>query len=205
MSDLLAPTRPVSTLEESILHEISHIAHNAPAFTWAVERTQSMLQREAGLKLLLVELEAGSPLARQEVQQFLASPNQAKLLYTSVLKDKGQEIGRIVVGFVDPPLSPEAAQRLSVFLGEQLGSLLGRARLRSRRSSLKQELEQLRARLDDRKILSRAEGLLSSRHGLTSQQAREWLESQSRASGKPATVLAEQLVLLHTRAVRLSA
>ncbi|MGC4054997.1 MAG: ANTAR domain-containing protein [Paludibaculum sp.] len=205
MSELLAHPRTLSQLEESILHEISHIANNAPAFTWAIEKTQSLLERETGLELLLVDLEAGSPLARQEVQQFLSAPNQAKLLYTAALKDKGEDIGRIVVGFVDPALSPDAAQRLAVFLGEQLGSLLGRARLRSRRSSLRQELEQLRARLDDRKILSRAEGLLSSRHGLTTEQARAWLESQSRASGKPATVLAEQLVLLHTRAVRLSA
>ncbi|MBN9660406.1 MAG: ANTAR domain-containing protein [Acidobacteria bacterium] len=205
MPELIAQTLSVSTFEQSILHEISHIATTAPAFTWAVEKVQALLQRKAGLKLLLVDLEAASPLAKQEVQQFLAVPNQAKLLYTSALRDKGQEIGRLVAGFADPPLSPEAAQRLARFLGEQLGSLLGRARLRSRRSGLRQELEQLKARLDGRKTLSRAEGLLSSRHGLTSQQARAWLESQSRASGKPVTVLAEQLVLLHTRAVRLSA
>ncbi|MGJ5818891.1 ANTAR domain-containing protein [Paludibaculum fermentans] len=205
MSELLALTRPVSTLEVSILHEISHIANNAPAFTWAVEKTQSLLRREAELRLLLVELDSGSPLARQEVQDFLALPNQAKLLYTSPLVDKGQEIGRVVVGFADPALAPEAAHRIAEFVGQQLGSLLGRARLRSRRTALVQELERLRDRLDQRKILSRAEGLLSSRHGLTSQQARSWLESQSLASGKPASVLAEQLVLLHTRAVRLSA
>ncbi|WP_321475254.1 ANTAR domain-containing protein [uncultured Paludibaculum sp.] len=205
MPELSEYTRSISTLEESILHEISRIANNAPAFTWAVERTQSLLRREAELQLLLVDLDSGSPLARQEVQDFLALPNQAKLLYTTSLIDKGQEIGRVVVGFADPALEPEAAHRIAEFVGQQLGSLLGRARLRSRRTALVQELERLRDRLDERKILARAEGIIASRHGLSSQQARAWLESQSRSSGKAASVLAEQLVLLHTRAVRLSA
>lgn len=198
-------TRRASTLEEALLHELSHIANTAPAFTWAVERTQSLLQYEAGLALLLVDLDSTSPLAQPEVQAFLSSPNQAKLLYTVPLIDRGAEIGRIVAGFADPPLDSDAARRVAVFAGEQLGSLLGRARLRSKRSALRQELIQLRASLEAQKLLSRAEGLLASRHGLTAEQAHEWLASQSRSSGKPVTALAEQLVLLHTRAVRLSA
>lgn len=192
--------------ESGILSEISRIVSEAPAFTWAVENIASLLRTSAGGALFFVDLDTGSePLARSEVREFLASAHPCKLLYTMPVRDRGAEVGRLIAAFSDPPLPTDTPQRLARFASEQLGSLFGRWRLRNHRAALRRELEALRQRLADGKVLARARGILIDHHAMSAAAADQWLAEQSRKTGRPSGAIANDLISAHAGDARLTA
>src|SRR5258706_15692435 len=88
-------------------------------------------------------------------------------------------------------------RRVSRFVGEQLGMLLGRERRAERRGQLREELGGLRYELSTRKASARAEGLLVEHHNLSSQQAKAWLVQQRRKSRMSAREVADRLIDYH--------
>ncbi|GEM_PF-5624573 len=197
------------TLETEILQSISRITSEVPAFSWGVEQVNSLLRSRAGATVLVVETgaEGAGPALMQgeEVQAFLAGSEPQKLLYAVPLVDRGREIGRLVAGFGNPVLPTSETRRIAEFAGEQLGGLLGRTHLRAHGGALRTELKRLKGDLAHSKLLARAEGLLTSRHGLSASEARNWLAENARKSGRPLAEVAERLVTYHINAGRLTA
>jgi hypothetical protein len=111
--------------EESLYPEITRIVTEAPSLKRAIETIATLLSRHAGGALLLFERGARrAPLARPEVREFLASAPACKFLYSMPLIKRGQELGRLVAAFADPPLPVDSPRRLATHAAEQLTLLL---------------------------------------------------------------------------------
>ncbi|MBI5086520.1 MAG: ANTAR domain-containing protein [Acidobacteria bacterium] len=164
-----------------------------------------MLRREAGGVIFRAEPGGELRLNQAEVYEFLNSVRVCKMLYTVPLIEQGQQLGWLVAAFADPPLALDVPHRLARFAGQQLGSLLVRSNPRARRPSPVEKLEDHRGDMAGASLYSRALELLVGRHKLSVAEAKEWLEAESRRTGRAREDIAERLVQFHSREARLSA
>ena len=74
------------------------------------------------------------------------------------------------------------------FVGEQMGGVIEKARLR-------EENEDMRRRLEERKLVERAKGILQHRHNLTEEQAYLYLRRESRRLRRPMKDLADAVIV----------
>lgn len=77
---------------------------------------------------------------------------------------------------------------LVTFIGEQMGSAIGKSVLEDQNSLLREQLE-------TRKLVERAKGILQNRHSLTEEEAYLRLRNESRRLRRPMKELAEAIIL----------
>ena len=89
--------------------------------------------------------------------------------------------------------SPEEIALLGV-IGEQMGGALYKSKLAEENARLKVETVEVKRKLEERKLVERAKGILQRRHGLTEEQAYLQLRNESRRLRRPMKDLAEAIV-----------
>jgi ANTAR domain len=169
--------------ENEVLFQISHIVNGHFSFTQAVEQIELLLKRELNGKAILI--------GRDDAVQLLETFKQP---YRSLFSmDLGDE-GKLTVLFASDYFQGSAPQRISDFVGEQLGMLLARTRLAKRRAELRRGIAQMEEELFTRKVVQRAEGLLVARRGMPLSSARIWLEHQSKKTGLSLADVADRII-----------
>src|SRR5438132_800482 len=165
--------------ETEVLFQISEIVNGQYIFPEAIEQIALLLEREAGGKAVILE-QPGAPNAAR----LLDSIDQPyRSLYSVSLRDGGETLGHVTLCFASECFQGTLPQRLSDFVGQQLGMLLARTRLAGRRAQLKRELAEIEADLASRKVMQRAEGLLIARRNLAPAVAKRWIAQQSVKTG----------------------
>ncbi len=183
--------------EKEVLFQISRVVSRHFNFDRAVERIARILEQIGG-RAVLIELPESPSSLPEDIQTFLSSfEARYRSFYSVALLDGGDEIGRAVVCFASEQFHGDLPRRVSRFVGEQLGMLLGREQRAERRGSLQRDLDVLRHELSTRKASARAEGLLTQHHGLSPQAAKFWLLQQSRKSRMSVKEVAERVVDCH--------
>lgn len=111
------------------------------------------------------------------------------------LVNRGDIIGVINVHHRQPhPHSPEEIA-LVTFVGEQMGTAISRWTLEEQNARLHEEAREAKRRLEERKLVERAKGIIQSRHSLTEEEAYLRLRNESRRLRRPMKDLAEAIIL----------
>lgn len=184
--------------EAEILLQVSQIVSSAGRFADALARIRLLLEQTLGAQTVSIELPGSEPAeapVTQYVDTFLEpSGLPYRSLYTVSLRAEGRELGRLVACYASREFSGGAAQRVSQYVGEQLGTLLVRTRLGEDSVRLQEELAALREDLSTRKVHQRAEGILTTRRGMTLRAAKAWISREARQSKLSARRVAEKIV-----------
>jgi hypothetical protein len=176
--------------ESEVLFQISKIVNEPVSFPRAIEQIALLLEREAHGKAVAID----SPEAPDEARLLDSFAEPYRSLFSVDLRDGGERLGKISLVFASDRFQGNVPQRLSDFVGDQLGMLLGRIRLAERRARLKRELAQMEEDLATRKLMQRAEGLLISRRGMLAIVARRWIEQQSHRTGLSKNDVADRVI-----------
>lgn len=80
------------------------------------------------------------------------------------------------------------------FIGEQMGGAIARHRLAEENMRLTQEASEAKRKLEERKVVERAKGILQRKHGLTEEDAYLQLRNESRRLRRPMKDLAEAII-----------
>jgi hypothetical protein len=160
--------------ETEILVQVSQIVSATDSFSGAVDQIRCLLE----LTIHVPGLGSSPPLETQS-DYFHAAP----------LRASGRALGKLLVQAGLP-------DRVTNYVGEQLGMLLERSRLSDHRARLEAELAVLREELATRKALQRAQGILVMRRGITPVSARRWISQQAQRAGCSILQVAEQVVAL---------
>ena len=118
------------------------------------------------------------------------------------LISSGQMIGVINVHHRQPRAHVPEEVALLIYVAEQMGGAIAKARLAERSQALAlenarliSETLEMKRTLEARKIIERAKGILQHRHGTTEEQAYLDMRSESRRLRRPMRDLAEAIVL----------
>ncbi len=84
---------------------------------------------------------------------------------------------------------------LLTFIGEQMGTAVAKSMLAEENARLTEETREMKRRLEERKLVERAKGLLQQRFGLTEEEAYLRLRNESRRVRRPMKDLAEAIIL----------
>ena len=84
---------------------------------------------------------------------------------------------------------------LLTFVGEQMGGAIGKSSLSETNARLMEETLEMKRRLETRKLVERAKGILQQRHSLTEEEAYLRLRNESRRLRRPMKELAEAIIL----------
>src|SRR5688572_24967248 len=84
---------------------------------------------------------------------------------------------------------------LVTFIGEQMGGAIARALLAEENQRLMLEALEMKRRLEERKLVERAKGILQYKHKLTEEEAYLRLRNESRRLRRPMKDLAEAIIL----------
>jgi uroporphyrinogen-III synthase len=84
---------------------------------------------------------------------------------------------------------------LVTFIGEQMGGAIARALLAEENQRLILEALEMKRRLEERKLVERAKGILQYKHKLTEEDAYLRLRNESRRLRRPMKDLAEAIIL----------
>jgi signal transduction protein with GAF and PtsI domain len=90
--------------------------------------------------------------------------------------------------------SPEEVG-LVTFIGEQMGGAINRGLLADENQRLVLETEEMKRRLEERKLVERAKGILQHKHKLTEEESYLRLRNESRRLRRPMKDLAEAIIL----------
>jgi hypothetical protein len=164
--------------ETEVLFQISEIVNRQRSFSQAVQQIALLLECEVGGRGVIIQ-QLGAPSA----VHVLDSIDQLyRSFYTVALRDAGEALGEVTLCFASDDFQGNLPQRLSDFVGEQLGMLLARTRLAERRAQLQRELMQ------------RAEGLLIARRNLAPAVAKRWITQQSVKTGLSKEDVADRVI-----------
>lgn len=89
--------------------------------------------------------------------------------------------------------SPEEISVLK-FIGEQMGGAVAKSKLAEENVRLREETQEMRRKLEERKVVERAKGILQKRHGMTEEDAYLQLRNESRRLRRPMKDLAEAII-----------
>lgn len=176
--------------ETEVLFQISEIVNGPHFFPQALDRIALLLEREAGGRALFVD----QPGAPDAVRLLESIDLPYRSLYSVDLRDGGQTLGKLALCFASDRFQGAFPQRVSEFVGEQLGMLLARTRLAQKRAELKREIAGIEADLTTRKVMQRAEGLLIARRKFTAVAARHWIAQQSAKTGLSKEDVADRII-----------
>jgi hypothetical protein len=165
--------------ENVILFQVSQIVSATDNFTGATERIRSLLKEAWGAQ-------AHTVLGTSEFGETLHGS-----FYAAPLRAGGRELGKLLV-------QADVPQRISNYVGQQLGMLLERTHLSKHRARLEAELTSLRDDLATRKAVQRAQGILVAQRGMTPAAAKLWISQQARHTRYSARQIAEQVVAAET-------
>lgn len=84
---------------------------------------------------------------------------------------------------------------LITFIGEQMGGAISRGVLTDQNAKLLEETLEMRRRLEERKLVERAKGILQHRYKLTEEESYLRLRNESRRLRRPMKDLAEAIIL----------
>lgn len=107
----------------------------------------------------------------------------------------GEVIGVINVHHREPHDHTADEISLLTFVGEQMGGAIRKAFLGEENARLLEETAEMQRRLEMRKIVERAKGILQQRDQLTEEEAYLRLRNESRRLRRPMRELAEALIL----------
>jgi GAF domain-containing protein len=177
--------------EIELLFQISNIVNGHTSFPQAAEQIKLLLANEANCRTLLIE----HPDRPSDPARLLESLDQPyRSLFSVDLLDGGEVLGRATLCFASDQFLGSLPQRLSDFVGQQLGMLLARTRLAEKRTRLKQEIEKIEEDLATRKVMQRAEGILIAKRGMAASVARRWIAQQSEKTGLSALDVADRII-----------
>lgn len=179
--------------ESELLFEISNLVNRQNSFSQAVQQIAGLLEREGHAKALFLQ-HPGAPDAAALLESF---DQPYRSLYTVDLRGGGEALGRATLCFASDRFLGSFPQRISEFVGEQLGMLLARTRLSERRAHLKREIEKIETELATRKLMQRAEGILMARRKMTPADAKKWIALQSRKTGLSENDVADRVIAYH--------
>jgi hypothetical protein len=183
--------------EREILFRISNIVNGLLTFAQAVERIGLLLDRAADAKALMIE-NSNRPGGVLEPVKLLDSLDQPyRSLYTVDLRQGGEILGKATLCFASDHFQGALPERLSNFVGEQLGMLLARTRLAERRAQLKAEVAKIENDLANRKIMQRAEGILVAKCGIAPDYAARWIDQESSKTGLSKSAVANRLIAIY--------
>lgn len=111
------------------------------------------------------------------------------------LVTRGSVIGVINVHHREPHQHTPEEIGLLTFVGEQMAQAILRSGLEEENARLLEETNEMKRRLEERKRVERAKGLLQHRHGLTEEEAYLRLRNESRRMRRPMRELAEAIIL----------
>jgi two-component system, response regulator PdtaR len=107
----------------------------------------------------------------------------------------GEIIGVINVHHREPHQHSPEEIGLVTFIGEQMGGAIARGTLADENARLMSETLEMKRRLEERKLVERAKGILQYRHKLTEEEAYLRLRNESRRLRRPMKDLAEAIIL----------
>jgi uroporphyrinogen-III synthase len=108
---------------------------------------------------------------------------------------KGKAIGVINVHHRERhPHTPDEIATIS-FIGEQMGTAIGKSLLEEENARLTAETEDMRRQLETRKAVERAKGILQRRQNLTEEEAYLKMRNESRRLRRPMKELADAIIL----------
>lgn len=107
----------------------------------------------------------------------------------------GESIGVINVHHRETREHSAEELALMVFLGEQTGNAIARARLTEENARLIEETQEMKRQLEVRKLVERAKGILQRNLGITEEEAYLRLRGESRRMRKPMRDLAEAIIV----------
>jgi uroporphyrinogen-III synthase len=107
----------------------------------------------------------------------------------------GDIIGVINVHHREPHEHAPAEIGLVTFIGEQMGGAIARALLADQNQRLMLEALEMKRRLEERKLVERAKGILQYKYKLTEEEAYLRLRNESRRLRRPMKDLAEAIIL----------
>lgn len=186
--------------EQEILFQISQIIGRATTFAGALERIRLLLENTLGARALTIVMPEQAPcpahLANAHVEAVLeAFDLPYRSLYSVPLRAGGKELGKLIACYASQEFHGAVSERVSQYVGEQLGMLLERSRLSTDHRELRRVLADLREELAARKACQRAEGILMARRGMPPHTAKLWISQEARRSGLSARAMAERIIL----------
>lgn len=181
--------------ESEVLFQISNIVNGRLSFHLAVQQIARLLEREVHGKAIIIE-GPDQPDAATLLDSF---DHSYRSLYSVDLRDGGKSLGKATLLFAANEFQGALLERLSDFVGEQLGMLLARTRLAEGRYEWRRELEKMEKDLATRKIMQRAEGILVSQRGLPAILARQWIAKQSGKTGLTRQEIAERIIVYYQK------
>jgi uroporphyrinogen-III synthase len=107
----------------------------------------------------------------------------------------GDIIGVINVHHRDPHRHDAEEIGLVTFIGEQMGGAIARGLLADQNQRLMLEALEMKRRLEERKLVERAKGILQYKYKLTEEEAYLRLRNESRRLRRPMKDLAEAIIL----------
>jgi hypothetical protein len=176
--------------ENDVLFHISNLVNGPLSFSQAANQISHLLEREANGKALIIEC-PDAPDAAKLLDSF---DQPYRSLYSVDLRDGGKKLGKVTLCFASDHFQGSLPQRLSDFVGEQLGMLLARTRLSEHRARLKREIAKIEEDLASRKVLQRAEGILIAKRGMPAAAAKRWIAQQSERTGLSAQDVADRII-----------
>jgi hypothetical protein len=192
-----------SKQEAVVMRRVSRIASRGERFDSVLVSLESVLE-EAGAKIVALEHwnsgRKGAGLA-EERHTAVIDIEDENFPYQQIaaLRDGGRTVGQMALSFRQE--QDEAAhKRLAVFVGQQLGMLLGRLRLQERNQTTQLALDAMKQDIAARKFVPRATALLIRQYRMRRRDAEVWLRDQSRTTGLSTSEIAERLVAAHTGA-----
>jgi hypothetical protein len=180
--------------EREILFRISNLVNGFLTFAQAVERIGLLLDREADGKALMIETTKRSFGVLEPVKLLDSLVQPYRSLYTVDLRQGGETLGKATLCFASDHFQGALPERLSNFVGEQLGMLLARTRLTERQAQLKADIKRMDTDLATRKIMQRAEGILVAKCGILPAFAKRWIDQESSKTGLSKNAVADHLI-----------
>lgn len=192
----------VSKIERSILLALSGATSRSNSFAAAVSDVRALLETHLDLHALVIDVfpfENGGTISVREGEfdsLFALTDVPYKAVYTVSLRAGGVNLGRLAAGFASLSELGDLPKRVAHFAGEQLGLVLERERLHDLRTAQERWLRDSRVSMSERKIVSRARGLLTAHHGMSEVGAGTWLAKQASKSGLTVAAIAERLLIV---------
>jgi two-component system, response regulator PdtaR len=139
---------------------------------------------------------ASNAAADRRFKRFQALVEDTYQAFLSVpLVSGGDIIGVINVHHREPHQHASEEIGLVTFIGEQMGGAIARELLVDQNQRLMLEALEMKRRLEERKLVERAKGILQYKHKLTEEEAYLRLRNESRRLRRPMKDLAEAIIL----------
>jgi uroporphyrinogen-III synthase len=145
-------------------------------------------------RIVLLSRDASSDSRFKKYALLLEEKFQA--LLSVPLVSRGEVMGVLNVHHREPHEHTTDEIVLITFVGQQMASAIALSQLAVENARLKAETQEIKKRLEERKVLERAKGVLQERFKLTEEQAYVRLRNESRRSRRPLRELAEAVLLV---------